>query len=243
VPAIFSYFVEHSSRAFSKHGTTVWKRYHNKFNDAGKFASCLTKQRHGGCFVAGTPVTGSELHYSAERESSLWFETDWLNDRLEAVGLRPEEYRSHLQTSPFPLQTSLHLPIEQIPLGACIPTKNPKPWEYDDSLPEPHQATWAKVSISMHRNDGGIVDAELLRPRWWIAQHNIVAGKHLPMNIEELQVHGSAIVTSIDECPEIAGGEGRVVTATFKTREVNTIVRAEIIGPDGTIEKIEGKLL
>jgi hypothetical protein len=92
----------------------------------------------------------------------------------------------------------------------------------------------------MHRNDGGIVDAELLRPRWWIAQHNIVAGKHLPMNIEELQVHGSAIVTSIENCPEIAGGEGRVVTATFKTREVNTIVRAEIIGPDGTIELIEG---
>jgi hypothetical protein len=92
----------------------------------------------------------------------------------------------------------------------------------------------------MHRNDGGIVDAELLRPRWWIAQHNIVAGKLLPMNIEELQVHGSAIVTSIDECPEIAGGEGSVVTATFKTREVNTVVHAEIIGPDGTIELIEG---
>jgi hypothetical protein len=135
---------------------------------------------------------------------------------------------------------SKNIPIEQIPLGARIPTKNPKPWEYDDSLPEPDQATWAKVSITMHRNDGGIVDAELLRPRWWIAQHNIVAGKLLPMNIEELQVHGSAIVTSIDECPEIAGGEGSVVTATFKTREVNTVVRAEIIGPDGTIEKIEG---
>jgi hypothetical protein len=92
----------------------------------------------------------------------------------------------------------------------------------------------------MHRNDGGIVDAELLRPRWWIAQRNILAGKLLPMNIEELQVHGSAIVTSIEDCPEIAGGEGSVVTATFKTREVNTVVRAEIIGPDGTIELIEG---
>ena len=92
----------------------------------------------------------------------------------------------------------------------------------------------------MHRNDGGIVDAELLRPRWWIAHHKIIAGKLLPMNIEELQVKGSAIVTSIDDCPEIAGGEGRVVTATFKTREVNTIARAEIIGPDGTIETISG---
>ena len=101
----------------------------------------------------------------------------------------------------------------------------------------------------MYRTDGGIVDAELLRPRWWIAQHNIVAGKHLPMNIEELQVHGSAIVTAVDECPEIAGSSqpealarelGSVVTARFITREVNTIARAEVIGPDGTIETISG---
>jgi hypothetical protein len=92
----------------------------------------------------------------------------------------------------------------------------------------------------MHRNDGGIVDAELIRPRWWIAQHNIVAGKHLPMNIEELQVHGSALVTSIDDCPEIANGEGSVVTAKFLTREVNTIARVEILGVDGQIEVLEG---
>ncbi|XZE20996.1 polymorphic toxin-type HINT domain-containing protein [Pirellulaceae bacterium SH449] len=214
----------------------------------------------GGCFVSGTPVTISSLPYSAERESSLWSETDW----LESYSLRPASGRGvggeglaaknhlHHSTSPFSLQTSLHIPIEQIPLGARIPTKNPRPWEYDDTLPEPDQATWAKVSITMHRNDGGIVDAKLIRPRWWIAQHNIVAGKHLPMNIEELQVHGPAIVTAVDECPEIASGVARtsspsnhtertsVVTARFITREVNTIARAEIIGPDGTIELIEG---
>jgi hypothetical protein len=48
------------------------------------------------------------------------------------------------------------------------------------------------------------------------------------------------LVTSIDDCPEIAGGEGSVVTATFKTREVHSIVRAEILEPDGSIEIIEG---
>ena len=50
--------------------------------------------------------------------------------------------------------------------------------------------------------------AELIRPRWWIAQHSIVAGKHLPMNIEGLQVRGSAMVTSVEDCPEI-GSEGK----------------------------------
>jgi hypothetical protein len=53
-------------------------------------------------------------------------------------------------------------------------------------------------------------------------------------------VRGSAIVTAIDDCPEIADGEGSVVTATFKTREVHSIVKAEILGPDGSIENIEG---
>jgi hypothetical protein len=43
--------------------------------------------------------------------------------------------------------TSLLIPIEQVPLGARVPTKNPKPWEYDDSLPDPVQADWAKIAI------------------------------------------------------------------------------------------------
>ncbi|XZE34656.1 polymorphic toxin-type HINT domain-containing protein [Pirellulaceae bacterium SH501] len=65
-------------------------------------------------------------------------------------------------------------------------------------------------------------------------------GHLLPLNITELQVAGFAHVTSIKPCPRIASGEGSVVTARFITREVNSIVRAEIIGPDGKIEVIEG---
>ncbi|MBX3423001.1 MAG: hypothetical protein KF752_15710 [Pirellulaceae bacterium] len=127
-----------------------------------------------------------------------------------------------------------------MPLGARIPTQNPRPREYDDSLPEPDQAAWAKLSITMYRTDGGIVDAELLRPRGWIQQHGIHAGKLLPMNMEELQVHGSALVTALDDCPEIAAGEGSVVTARFCTREVHTVASVEILGTDGRIEIITG---
>ena len=68
--------------------------------------------------------------------------------------------------------SSLLIPIEQVPLGARIPTKNPKPWEFDDSLPDPVQADWAKISITMHRNDGGIVDAELIRPGRLLGTHH-----------------------------------------------------------------------
>ncbi|MBX3420058.1 MAG: hypothetical protein KF752_00740 [Pirellulaceae bacterium] len=58
--------------------------------------------------------------------------------------------------------------------------------------------------------------------------------------MEDLQVHGSALVTSIDDCPEIAAGDGSVVTARFCTREVHTVACVEILGTDGQIQAITG---
>jgi hypothetical protein len=83
----------------------------------------------------------------------------------------------------------------------------------------------------MHRNDGGIVDAELLRPRWWIAQYGLHIGQLVPMNLPELEVHGAAIITDIGNCPEIAEGEGSVVTARYLTREVHAIARVTVARP------------
>lgn len=84
------------------------------------------------------------------------------------------------------------------------------------------------------------MDAELLRPRIWVKSHGLKAGQLLPLNIAELQVAGLAHITAIEPCPTIATGEGSVITARFLTRQVDVIVRAEILGPDGTIEVIEG---
>jgi hypothetical protein len=205
-------------------------------DEAGACANWVAKFVKGGCFVEGTLVTVSELPYSAERQEAIWSgSSEWADDFAGAA-------TALLAEPSFSVATKQHLqiPIEQVPLGSRIPTKNPRPWEYDDSLPEPDQETWAKVSVTMYRNDGGIVDAELLRPIWWIAQHGIQAGQHLPMHIEELQVEGSALVTTVEDCPEIAPGEGSVVTARFCTREVHSIARVEILGPDGQIETLEG---
>ena len=148
----------------------------------GNSASCRLL-----CTVAQNKVTVSELPYSVARESSVWSETDWLSnddysfspsprfgekgpgdeghgsEKLEVRSVNSSEAELGLLTYPSEAY-SLLIPIEQVPLGARIPTKNPKPWEFDDSLPDPVQADWAKISIMMHRNDGGIVDAELIRP-------------------------------------------------------------------------------
>jgi hypothetical protein len=43
-------------------------------------------------------------------------------------------------------------------------------------MAEPDQATWARVSITVERSDGGIVDAELIRPRSWILESGLCAG-------------------------------------------------------------------
>ncbi len=91
--------------------------------------------------------------------------------------------------------------------AVTVPTKNPNRFEVDPQ-PEPDQATWAKLSITAEGSDGGIVDAEIIRPCSWILRNGICAGRMLPFNLPELEVSGLALVTAIDDCPPIADGEG-----------------------------------
>jgi hypothetical protein len=114
------------------------------------------------------------------------------------------------------------------------------PWEFDDSLPEPVQDLWVKLSITVERTDGGVVDAELLRPRAWLNDHAIQVGQLLPLNIAGLQVAGYAHVTAIDPCPPIASGEGSVVTARFVSRQVDAIAGIEVLGADCRVKTIQG---
>jgi hypothetical protein len=62
----------------------------------------------------------------------------------------------------------------------------------------------------------------------------------LPFNLPELEVSGLALVTAIDDCPQIADGEGSVVTARFVTREVHVVASVDVLGADGTVETITG---
>jgi hypothetical protein len=62
----------------------------------------------------------------------------------------------------------------------------------------------------------------------------------LPLNLPELEVSGLALVTAIDDCPPIAGGEGSVVTARFVTREVHVVASVDVLGADGTVATITG---
>ncbi len=214
-------------------------------DDLGRCANPVAKFVMGGCFVAGTLITLSDMPRSQAADDDVWSMDDPVWHGTPYPDSAPNSATITLTqtatiTSLLASPRRMLVPIEQVPLGARVPTKNPKPWEYDDSLPEPDQATWVKISLTVERTDGGMVDAELLRPRIWVESHGLETGKLLPLNIAELQVAGFAHVTAIGPCPTISTGEGSVITARFLTREVDVIVRAEILGPDGTIEVVKG---
>jgi hypothetical protein len=137
------------------------------------------------------------------------------------------------------VRSGVQPPTESLPIGSRVPTKNPNRSEVDPQ-PEPDQATWAKVSITLERSDGGIVDAEIIRPRSWILESGLCAGRMLPLNLPELEVSGLALVTAIDDCPPIACGEGSVVTARFVTREVHVVASVDVLGAEGTVETVTG---
>jgi hypothetical protein len=97
-----------------------------------------------------------------------------------------------------------------------------------------------KLTLVMRKRDGGVVDAELLRPRAWIEAAGIAVGKPLPLNLPELNIRDEVSVTAIEACPPIASGAGSVVTARFVTREAHLVASVQLRGPGGELETLTG---
>ena len=92
---------------------------------------------HSGCFIEGTVVTVSSLPGQSTSMHSLWSYPSWLDEpSQETPWLAPERYAS------VATRTELLVPIESVPIGSRVPTKNPNRFEVDPQ-PEPDQATWA----------------------------------------------------------------------------------------------------
>ena len=107
----------------------------NSLDEAGKCANLLTKVIRGGCFVAGTLVTLSDMPRSQSADDAVWSSNPvWHGTpyRDSAAFLRNIAPSQTATITPLLASPSRMLvPIEQVPLGARVPTKNPKPWEYD----------------------------------------------------------------------------------------------------------------
>ena len=134
----------------------------------------------GGCFVAGTPVHLSTMPLVV---SEL---------ELAYAATASEPYSYDIGSAwDAPLLESAHIvPIEEVPLGARIATKNPEFLGAEPLIPDAHESTWRLLSAEIERDDGARVEVELLRPLAWIAEEGFEPGQRMYLHLEELNVAG-----------------------------------------------------
>ncbi len=129
----------------------------------------------------------------------------------------------------------LTLAIEKVTVGRRVAGKNPLREQVDDSLPEPEEATWRKLTLVMPKADGQRLDIVLLRPVDWIETHQAQAGATVELDLPELGAAGPAEVLAVDPCPPIAEGTGQVVTGTFAHRSSHQLLNITVTGEDKPI--------
>jgi hypothetical protein len=165
----------------------------------------------GGCFVPGTPV----------RLCS--------QPALMLIGADSTWEQLLFDTEP----STTTMAIEKVSLGSRVPDQNPCPEDYDDSLGDVHPVTWKQVDFTLKRDDGALIEVELLRPEAWVEALALKVGSELSLTMSEFDVSGNAIVTGIHPCVEIDDGPGSVVTGRFVTRQVNNLLRITL--ENGTV--------
>ncbi|HMP80760.1 MAG TPA: Tox-REase-5 domain-containing protein, partial [Pirellulaceae bacterium] len=155
----------------------------------------------GGCFVPGTPV------------------------RLcAALAMATVGGRSEATTNGSAMSPTTMAAIEHVALGTRVPDQNPRPKDYDFSLRDVDQETWRQVDVRLRRQDGAVVEMQLLRPIEWVENLELGVGSEFKLFLSEFEVAGNAVVTAIGPCCEIAEGEGSVVTGRMVTRQVSNLV-------------------
>jgi hypothetical protein len=197
---------------------------------AGKFAKAngLTKfLNFEGCFVAGTPIhlqsiTAQREHLVSSFHGSKRRGDEFAEDQFDIDFEEHDNFLGSLEIESWHPRAHT-VAIEQVSLGDRIATKNPKRWEVEPSIGEPDE-TWLKVCMTVVKSSGSIVDVELLRPHDWLGEFALEVGTLINLRISELEVDGSATITSIEPCPPIAEGDGQIVTGRFATRQVDEVV-------------------
>jgi hypothetical protein len=105
--------------------------------------------------------------------------------------------------------------IRDIRTGHRVMADNPELSGVHVGEAEIDPTTWRNVSLQMTKEDDGLLDVVLLRPIDWLNAYGCRVGGAVHLDLEEFGAVGPAQVLSIDPCPPIEDGPGRVVTATF----------------------------
>jgi len=129
--------------------------------------------KFGGCFVAGTkvhlsasPVAVSALELAYASSASDRYSYD--------LGFAWEEPHT---------EPAIVVPIEEVPLGSRIDTKNPEAFGAENPIPDAHESTWRLLSAEIEREDGARVEVELLRPLAWIEEQGFTSGARIYLEL------------------------------------------------------------
>ena len=181
-----------------------------------------------GCFVGGTPVHVASLapvpwdvalcRVASEAAS----EYEWLFGETDenASTQRCFQYRELTQV------------IEEVTLGSRTVGENPNSDDYDFGFGLPDENTWRQVHMQLDRDDGVVVDIQLLRPIDWIEASGLFVGGEYEVDLPHTSARGIARVLDIGPCPMLASGDGNLVIGRFETRDTKEVVKVTF--EDGT---------
>ena len=172
------------------------------------------------CFAAGTKVHLSSLPDASATATPFELSVD-----------------GPLQPSAVKAKTdqSLLVPIEDVPLGATVDAQNPDGTGFD--AVRGVASDWQRIELVMHRSDGAILEAELLRHR--SETKLLEVGQWYELATDEEELSGWAQIIAIDDNVQLGDGEGNLVVSRFKTIANKEVVRVtlengeEIVGTPG----------
>lgn len=113
--------------------------------------------------------------------------------------------------------------IQDIRTGMRVIADNPELNGQDVLESNINPETWRNIHLSLDKPDGSQLRMTLLRPLDWLYDRQAIVGRDIDVNLQELGVAGSATILTIEPCPPIEGGSGRVVTGTFQHTAANVI--------------------
>ena len=124
-------------------------------------------------------------------------------------------------------------PIEEVALGDRVATSDQQ-HQLDTTEVDP--ASWHSVHLRMPNPDGSRDELQiaLLRSSQWLQAEHCVTGGQIWLETSELGVSGWATVDSVEPCPTIQSGHGRVVVATI-THLNGYVLRLHFAATDETL--------
>jgi hypothetical protein len=122
------------------------------------------------------------------------------------------------------------LAIEEVRIGNRVRAKNPAPEKRGElDLQRVDEQTSKAIRLAIPCENGSTVSAEILRPTDWIEAIDAQVGSAIDLDLPEFGIEDPALVISIDPCPTIKPGHGRIVTGTFRHKS-NSVVNLHVEG-------------